>query len=148
LRLRSIILNMEMNPLSSTQLLIIAPPDRLRENLVAMAVSVVEPTGVDIADNSQIALAKFGKNFPDLILVDFRNPDAGLDRDVKKIHHNNPKARIIFLQYVLPQEHRISGSDFRRVIYGDISGELLLQFVRENLPVNKNESSFSQNSFR
>ncbi len=117
-----------------TQLLIIAPPGRLRENLTAMANSVLTAPAIKIVDSCQMAEDRFGRVFPALVLIDFREPPMELLGRIEEIQAVNPATLFVFLQAGLGQMPLFSRIGIREVIYGEISGEMLHQMVEETNP--------------
>jgi hypothetical protein len=121
-----------MTDMPLTQILIIAPPGRKRENLVTMAGSVMKDISIQLAETCQQGLGLLLSSMPTLILVDYRNPAEEMQDEIENISQRYPHSQIVLLQNRLRQNKHFTDLPIQEVVYDDISCETLLRLLHEN----------------
>jgi DNA-binding NarL/FixJ family response regulator len=82
-------------PLS--RILVIHPRGRKLENLIVYLETILQMEDIQVAETLAEGLEHLQSNHPELILISDFHPTEILESFTKKIHHENPQGRIVFM---------------------------------------------------
>ncbi len=113
-----------------TNLIIISQPGRKRDNLAVLARMATFPKEVFVFDSIQNAPTSVFEEKPALILVDYRQPEEGLEQDIAIIHQQYPDHSFVLLTGGAKQDHQLNGAIFFEYVFDEISQPLLISLLR------------------
>lgn len=105
----------------------------VREGLLAVIATQPDMMVVDEAENGEIAIIKYRKHKPDVVLMDLRMPGQGGAETIINIREEFPSARIIVLTTYDGDEdiHRALQAGAQAYLLKDMVRKELVQTIRE-----------------
>jgi hypothetical protein len=107
------------------QVVVVGQPGRKRESLLTMLESIKIADPIMTVDSCEQVAVEIDQHVPSTILVDYRYPDAGLDKEIGDLVMNNAVNHVVLLQrHNSPRSHFTHYST-SEVVFDDLSVGIL-----------------------